>query len=105
MRLIDADAVVKMLEVFIANTDNCVANKDYNFAYRRCKRLIQDEPNAYSLDKVVEELEEQYKNSMKCRMRNNEINKIINREFYHGECCAYADAIEIVKAGAMNDNN
>jgi hypothetical protein len=52
MRLIDADLVLKRLEEW--NTSDKMDKALYNFARNR----IVEQPTAYNIDKVVEQLEE-----------------------------------------------
>lgn len=54
MRLVDADNIIKILNTFIENTNDIETYKDYNYSYRRCKKLILDEPTAYDIDNVEE---------------------------------------------------
>lgn len=98
-RLIDAD---KLLETLQDLEPHC-ENKDYEYGMLKTMKyympkIINDEPTAYDVDKVVEQLEE--------------VEKImrlpVNIDCFGGECkasdctvCLIRKAIEIVKGGAL----
>lgn len=90
MRLIDADLVLKRLEEW--NTSDKMDKALYNFARNR----IVEQPTAYNIDKVVEQLEE-----IKRMMESN-----ISPDCFREECieadytiCLAGKVIEIVKGG------
>ncbi|MCI9453225.1 MAG: hypothetical protein HFG83_05265 [Dorea sp.] len=82
MRLIDADELNKVTE-----RDFC-----YPEAY---KKLVEEQPTAYDLDKVIKELEE-YAHSDIC-YRNH--CRYINADDIDCENCGALGALEIVKRG------
>ena len=94
-RLIDAD---KLLETLQDLEPHC-ENKDYEYGMLNTMRyymlkIINDEPTAYDVDKVVEKLEEirvkKTCNKEKCDTK--ELCRI----------CVVDDAIEIVKGGGVD---
>lgn len=89
MRLIDADNIIKILNTFIENTNDIEIYKDYNYSYRRCKKLILDEPTAYDVEKVVEELKRYRKDY--AWAENRAYNKAID------DFAAYANTMPIVE--------
>ena len=74
MRLIDADELIKKFKYSDTHTE------DENVWCATFRRMIKEQPTAYSIDKVVEELERLHK---EC----------------DGRTYAYQRAIEIVKRG------
>lgn len=87
MRLIDADKVIEHLEKVIKDNPHFV-----NAAYiRGMQEVIKEQPNAYDVDKVVEQLEES-KAYMLYENMNADV-KWIDK------------AIKIVKAGYDTKNN
>ena len=86
MRLIDADLVLKRLEEW--NT----SDKMDNFARNR----IVEQPTAYNIDKVVEQLEE-----IKRMMESNISPDCFREECIEADCtiCLAGKVIEIVKGG------
>lgn len=80
MRLIDADELTKsILSQTIMNEKDAVIMDRYLY-------VIQNQPTAYDIDKVVEQIEFLQDNS-----------------FQNGIYNTYQNAIEIVKAGGEND--
>lgn len=83
----------------ILNEDNdlILAIQNQQSAYMIALRLLDNEPNAYSVDKVVEEFEKirakETCNKEKCDTK--ELCRI----------CVVDDAIEIVKHGGVADDN
>ena len=65
--------------------------------YERFRKIIDAEPTAYDIDKVVEELEERQKEYLAGFGVHN------NDEMY-GVACGLGDAIEIVKQGGISDD-
>lgn len=82
MRLIDADELIKRIneiyEGYMTDESGCVP---YDF-----ERIVDEQPTAYDIDKVVEE----FKNQMPFCPTNS---------FTEGAESALLDAIEIVKQG------
>ena len=102
-RLIDAD---KLLETLQDLEPHC-ENKDYEYGMLNTMRyymlkIINDEPTAYDVDKVVEQLEE-----LKSLVPVNRIlDDIVNEKPKElGMLIAYRKAIEIVKAGGKDAEN
>ena len=99
-RLIDAD---KLLETLQDLEPHC-ENKDYEYGMLNTMRyymlkIINDEPTAYDVDKVVEQLEE-----LRSLVPVNRIlDDIVNEKPKElGMLIAYRKAIEIVKAGGAD---
>lgn len=83
MRLIDADKVIEHLEKVIKDNPYFV-----NAAYiRGVQEVIKEQPTAYDVDKVVEQLEE--------------LKRQVPEEL--SQLMAYDEAIKIVKAGVKNE--
>ena len=98
-RLIDADKLLETLQDLEPHCDN----KDYERGMLSTMnyympRIINDEPTAYDVDKVVEKLEEV----------KNKDKEIALDEAQKERCFWYAQgmnrAIEIVKGGGVNVN-
>ena len=85
MRLIDADKVIEHLEKVVKDNPHFV-----DAAYiRGMQEVIKEQPTAYDIDKVVEQLEE-----LKSQVPE-ELSQLM----------AYDEAIEIVKAGNDTKDN
>lgn len=98
MRMIDADELkTKLYESIMVNEDmDCLD-------FLRVESLIDAQPTAYDVDKVVEQLREQQE-----KLETD----IFARESdnWYGQYCngiheGIDKAIEIVKAGGVNDNS
>ena len=72
-------------------------NFEVTVSIKDVKTIIKEQPTAYSVDKVVEELEERQKEYLSGFGVHN------NDEMY-GVACGLGDAIEIVKQGGVYDN-
>lgn len=99
-RLIDADKLLETLQDLEPHCDN----KDYERGMLSTMnyympRIINDEPTAYDVDKVVEQLEE-----LKSLVPVNRIlDDIVNEKPKElGMLIAYSKAIEIVKGGGID---
>ena len=92
-KFIDADKLIKRLEKW--NTSDSTDKVLYNFAMNR----IMEQPIAYDTDEVVEQLEKlpQYKSNLADAM--SQIQKFGNTS----PLIRLDKAIEIVKAGGIND--
>lgn len=98
MRLIDVD---ELLKTFTVNSDgrripekDC-DNFDITISLKEIKRIIREQPTAYDVDKVVEELNKIKKYNLNLADMMIDIQENgTNRHFICLE-----DAIEIVKAG------
>lgn len=88
MRLIDADKVIEHLEKVIKDNPHFV---DATYI-RGVQEVIKEQPTAYDIDKVVEQLEK-YSNTDEAE----QLGTIPVVEL--------TDAIEAAKAGGKNDNN
>ena len=90
MRLIDADELKKILLEY-----------NYTTEHNQIFRYIDEQPAAYDVDKVVEQLED-----LKSRVPVNRVlDDIINDKPKElGMLIAYDKAIEIVKAGGIDGN-
>lgn len=87
MRLIDADALIELLNKYKFG----IVQKEVEREYIKevILRFVEEQPTAYDVEKVVEELEEQIDNN-----RGWE-----DEDYYWGETKGYEHAIEIVRNG------
>ena len=93
MRLIDADELKKDLRKFLAN-DNHVNNP--STTYLDVLDVVEEQPTAYDIDKVVEEL---YEERTEILFSNDYESEIVNY------CLDKFDrAIEIVEQGLKEQN-
>ena len=84
MRLIDADALIEAMKKTESEYENAMACPSWWSAFN----VISEQPTAYDIDKVVEELEkEKIKKPLDCE--DGAYN------------CAICNAIEIVKQGGV----
>ncbi len=105
MRLIDADTLIKNLSYLYT--------KNYIPVDMRAKEIlttIMEQPTAYNIDKVVEELKTIKEEALaeynmgEYNLDNNISNSIAEnyrKDMNEGRCFAYDDAIEIVKQGGI----
>ena len=103
MRLIDADTLIKNLSYLYT--------KNHIPVDMRAKEIlttIMEQPTAYSVDKVVEEIKTLKEEALgeynmgEYNLDNNIGNSIsenYRKDMNEGRCFAYDDAIEIVKQG------
>ena len=101
MRLIDADKLLETLQDLEPHCDN----KKYEngmLKMLRCymPQIINDEPTAYDVDKVVEELNELDVKSI-TRYKNGNFGNFDGVEYYIKK----RKAIEIVKQGGVQNGN
>ena len=96
-RLIDADKLLETLQDLEPHCDNYEYGMLNTMRYYMLK-IINDEPTAYDVDKVVEQLEE-----LKSLVQVNRIlDDIVNEKPKElGMLIAYSKAIEIVKGGGV----
>lgn len=101
MRLINADEVIKEIK-----RNKLLAREP---AAERCMEIIKNaityvEPTPYDTDKVVEQLEKRIKDAEKVIVKNpaDKLDEIAN-ETAEAFIEAYKDAIEIVKAGEVDE--
>lgn len=92
MRLIDADAFIKKFKYSEADTE------DERIMCATARRMIREQPTAYDLDNVVEQLLEK---SFVAATSKEFYEDPQNGE-YVAEVIEIKDAIEIVKAGGMD---
>lgn len=88
MRLIDADKLIEVLHESLEG--DCDLREDYEFM--GIDEFIKNQPTAYDVDKVVEQLGK--------KQNNKGFGGTIQEIFYDS---GLKDAIEIVKGGGMND--
>ena len=108
MRLIDADALIKNLSYLY--TKNHIP---IDMRTKEILTTIMEQPTAYDIDKVVEELKiikedalAEY-NMGEYNLDNNIGNSIAEnyrKDMNEGKCFAYDEAIEIVKQGGVSDD-
>lgn len=100
MRLIDADEFKKQI-AGMAIVNNYSADK----ANKLCE-LIDNQPIAYDVDKVVERLEELIKTEYE-KSKNSDKNRFVDGEGIYedgrtqGKYEAYKESLEIVKSGGI----
>lgn len=82
MRLIDADKLIEVLHESLEG--DCDLREDYEF--------IKNQPTAYDVDKVVEQLEEKELNCLKKDV-------ITSNKRYRHMAYAFRQAIGVVKGG------
>ena len=107
MRLIDADTLIKNLSYLYT--------KNHIPVDMRAKEIlttIMEQPTAYSVDKVVEEIKTLKEEALgeynmgEYNLDNNIGNSIsenYRKDMNEGKCFAYDEAIEIVKQGGISD--
>ena len=94
MRLIDADKLKDTLLEY-----------DYTTEHNQIFRYINEQPTAYDIDKVVEELEDRVNeanNNCLCEMHEN--GHTLDFENENGRIKGLKEAIEIVKQGGVSDD-
>lgn len=89
MRLIDADKLIEVLHESLEG--DCDLREDYEFM--GIDEFIKNQPTAYDVDKVVEQLEDRSKEYNSGVRLHGKPEEIITNE-----------AIEIVKGGGKNDD-
>ena len=94
MRLIDADNFKHFLQTLV----------DAGAPYESVIELLDKQPAAYDVDKVVEQLEEQIAEAEKVIVNppHDKLDKIAN-DTAEAFIESYKDAVEIVKAGGANE--
>lgn len=101
MRLIDADELLKYMETTEIRQYIDEINKgNDNYSSTDLYDYIKEQPIAYDVDKVVEQLEQQ-KNQYFRRAEEikNGFGENSESEKNYGKACSYEYAIEIVKSG------
>jgi hypothetical protein len=95
MRLIDADALIKDLSYLYTKNHIPV-----DMRARETLSTVMEQPTAYDVDKVAKQLEE-----LKSQVPVNRIldNIIKDKPKELGQLIAYGKAIEIVKAGGIDE--
>lgn len=110
MRLIDADALVKEIEKIALEAEQQVHGrrsgktlaKGILFGLGAARKIILDQPTAYDLNKVVEQLEKESQTSASAKSEAIIGMCGASANHYDGEECAYKRAIEIVKGGGVD---
>lgn len=96
MRLIDADVlkekITKWLKPSRPDEDELISIPD---ALVSTMMTIDEQPTAYDVDKVVEQLEQKMKRARDKEQENTS-------EYFEGEADGFEFAIEIVKKGGSN---
>ena len=88
MRLIDAD------EIGLTDFEIVMCNGDYKEALKMLLNKISNQPTAYSVDKVIKELEKLEDNS----------NDHMYESYFDGKEDGIREATEIVKQGGASDD-
>lgn len=99
MRLIDADKLMQKLNECFYDTTNPAARRAAHDTMALCQSLVDEQPTAYDVDKVVERLEE-LREMVPVNRLLDDIIKDKPKEL--GQLMAYRKAIEIVKSGGMS---
>ena len=99
-RLIDAD---KLIEAMYVRYDEKANNVPDNLAegFMQVDKLIKEQPTAFDVDKVVEQLREKAKMNLEKGL--SEIIPVKARPYLEAHNVLY-DAIEIVKAGGRDED-
>ncbi len=101
MRLIDADALIQMLRHDI---DCYGTGRPDNQIYINAKDvadMVNGQPTAYDVDKVVERLEELAACAESKAAEYDEAGKIERMNIHDGKAAAYKNTIRIVKSGGI----
>ena len=108
MRLIDADTLIKNLSYLYTKNHIPV-----NMRAKEILTTIMEQPTAYNIDKVVEEIKTLKEEALgeynmgEYNLDNNIGNSIsenYRKDMNEGKCFAYDDAIEIIKQGDVSDD-
>lgn len=94
MRLIDADILFNDIEFRTINCQNDLSLEDLEWI----KEEIDQQPTAYDIDKVVEELEKSSR-----RYTKKYTTPYGNKGYKDSKAVNITNAIEIVKAGGKNE--
>ena len=94
MRLIDAD------EIGLTDFEIVMCNGDYKEALKMLIDKISNQPTAYSVDKVVDELEETKETSLELV----KLPKFLKKDLQELVNMCFDEAIEIVKQGGVDDD-
>lgn len=93
MGLIDADKIINRLDAVTKDGGENVKV----FSINDIKQLLNNEPTAYDVDKVLEQLEQKMKRARDKEQENTS-------EYFEGEADGFEFAIEIVKVGGIDGN-
>lgn len=106
MRLIDADKLILYLNDYALQASPFRGERAeaYN-AIKQCIEAVEEQPTAYDIDKVVEELEEMIhpKQLYFCKYAKGGCKHLDNNDMDCMECVV-ENAIEIVKHGGVSDD-
>lgn len=94
--LISRSALLKKLESMTNDNSEYVRNNSHQFTYKELAYIICNQPTAYNVDKVVEELEEHKTQYGKLQFAHNDANMVC---VYVGKEQAIDCAIDIVRKG------
>lgn len=100
-RLIDADRLLKELEQVWNIPDDW--DGDIDETCETAFDIIENQPTAYDLDEVINELEEKSKYYIQKSKQAKERGLIFYRQEFIDKSCLYDDAIEIVKRGGIDE--
>lgn len=102
MRLIDADNLMEQLSKCIYDTTDPAARRAAHDTMACCQSLVDNQPAAYDVDKVVEQLEQQ-KNQYFRRAEEikNKFGENYESQKNYGKACSYDYALKIVKSGGI----
>lgn len=95
MRLIDADKLMEKLGECFYDTTNPAVRRAAHDTMALCQSLVDEQPTAYDVDKVVEELQSESD-------RWKESGEAYEDEKKLGVADGFKRAIEIVKSGGIS---
>ena len=95
--LISRSDLLKKLESMTNDNSEYVRNNSHQFTYKELAYIICNQPTAYNVDKVVEELEEHKTQYGKLQFAHNDANMVC---VYVGKEQAIDCAIDIVRKGS-----
>lgn len=101
-RLIDANKLIIHLADYQLSVAPYDGDSTEYHTIQNCIEAVQDQPTAYDVDKVVEELENQAKQYNRRAMEL--VNKSTEAGIHNkGKACSYEHAIDIVKRGGRDE--
>ena len=95
MRLIDADALIEAMKKTESEYENAMTCPSWWSAFN----VISEQPTAYDVGKVVEQLEETKETSLELV----KLPKFLKKDLQELVNMCFDEAIEIVKAGVKNE--
>ncbi len=97
-RLIDADKLIEELNYHKYACTNDEVNEILHKQFECNIDVIKKQPTAYNVDKVVKELK-----TLSEKASNWRRNPFSNKEYERGRVYAFDDALDLVKAGGIDE--